>query len=732
VVDKACQVLKEVNLPAHRQGMLTTKEFFKLKFMKTIFYASFITALFIVLCNNIGAQNIFPATGSAGIGTTTPNTSSALEIKSTTQGLLISRITKAQRDAIISPAEGLMIYQINNTPGFYYYTGIAWTAVTPKSKGWLLTGNSSTDPATNFVGTPDSVDFVVRTNNQERIRILSDGKVGIGINDPGFKLDVKGSINADSVYRIEGNTVLSVKGGFNLFVGAGSGFSNTTGGHNTANGYNTLHENTTGGDNTANGYNALYENTAGGANTATGSGTLESNTTGHSNTATGIGAPNWNTIGYQNTASGSSALHSNTKGNENTASGSNALWYNGTGSQNTASGAYALYYNTTGRENTASGYNALRNSTIGDQNTAAGYHALLSNYAGSQNTANGYYALVLNTYGNINTAIGYKAGYNVTTGSLNTFVGANANCGTTGTLSNSTAIGNGAMVTGSNIFVFGNSEVTGWGFGTEPGIRALKVGTTSSNGNGAYLTVGGTWTNASARSKKEDFQRQDRNLILEKINQLEVTKWKYKGTDREYHYGPMADDFLRLFKVGDDSSISDMDKTGVLFLGMQALIEKNKSLVAEQEKLKYENEAQKKINEAQREVNEELKHMIVVLQQNFNNCNACAQQSTGTDQQSTGKTITSLSGASLEQNIPNPFNRSTTINYALPQHRAPGGTAKIIVVDKAGKVLKEANVSDYGKGSVQVDASTLASGAYQYSLYVDGKKVDTKQMVLAK
>src|SRR4030095_16325743 len=75
--------------------------------------------------------NTFPSTGRAGIGTTTPNASSALEIKSTTQGLLISRMTRVQRDAIASPATGLMIYQTNSTPGFYYYTGSAWTAVTP-------------------------------------------------------------------------------------------------------------------------------------------------------------------------------------------------------------------------------------------------------------------------------------------------------------------------------------------------------------------------------------------------------------------------------------------------------------------------------------------------------------------------------------------------------------------------------------------------------------------------
>jgi hypothetical protein len=125
----------------------------------------------------------------------------------------------------------------------------------------------------------------------------------------------------------------------------------------------------------------------------------------------------------------------------------------------------------------------------------------------------------------------------------------------------------------------------------------------------------------------------------------------------------------------------------------------------------------------------ELRAIVQQLQQNFNSCNACSQQSTSVNQQSINKTSISLSSASLEQNIPNPFNNTTIINYTLPQTYS---FAKIIVVDKAGKVLKEVTLSEKGKGSLQLGASTLASGAYQYSLYVNGKLVDTKQMLISK
>jgi hypothetical protein len=49
---------------------------------------------------------------------------------------------------------------------------------------------------------------------------------------------------------------------------------------------------------------------------------------------------------------------------------------------------------------------------------------------------------------------------------------------------------------------------------------------------------------------------------------------------------------------------------------------------------------------------------------------------------------------------------------------------------KAGKILKEINLSGSGKGSVQVDASVLASGAYNYSLYINGRLIDAKQMLV--
>ena len=73
-----------------------------------------------------------------GINIATPNASAALDITSTTGGLLIPRMTETQRDAISSPATGLMIYQTDGTVGFYYYNGSSWSEVAATSKTYSV------------------------------------------------------------------------------------------------------------------------------------------------------------------------------------------------------------------------------------------------------------------------------------------------------------------------------------------------------------------------------------------------------------------------------------------------------------------------------------------------------------------------------------------------------------------------------------------------------------------
>jgi hypothetical protein len=112
-----------------------------------------------------------------GIGTNTPHPTALLELYSTSKGLLIPRMTQAERDAISSPATGLLIYQTDNTPGFYYWNGTAWIPILSSSSGsgpfWSLTGNSIT--GTEFLGTTNAQPLVIRVGNQETFRFNPPG-----------------------------------------------------------------------------------------------------------------------------------------------------------------------------------------------------------------------------------------------------------------------------------------------------------------------------------------------------------------------------------------------------------------------------------------------------------------------------------------------------------------------------------------------------------------------------
>ena len=61
-----------------------------------------------------------------GINIETPDPSAALDITSTTGGLLVPRMTKDDRGFIDTPATGLIVYQTDGTPGFYYFNGTSW------------------------------------------------------------------------------------------------------------------------------------------------------------------------------------------------------------------------------------------------------------------------------------------------------------------------------------------------------------------------------------------------------------------------------------------------------------------------------------------------------------------------------------------------------------------------------------------------------------------------------
>ena len=109
--------------------------------------------------------NTFPTTGSAGIGTTDPHPSSVLDMVSTSKGVLVPRMTKVQRDAIVSPATGLLIYQTNVNAGFFFYNGSSWTAISTQDANKDLS---------NLIA-PTAVPVIIQPNADNSIDLGSTG-----------------------------------------------------------------------------------------------------------------------------------------------------------------------------------------------------------------------------------------------------------------------------------------------------------------------------------------------------------------------------------------------------------------------------------------------------------------------------------------------------------------------------------------------------------------------------
>lgn len=120
-----------------------------------------------------------------------------------------------------------------------YFSASGTVGWTPGGGGgggnyWNLLGNAGTNPATNFLGTTDAQDLVIKTDSIERIRVLATGNVGIGVTPTGYGFEVAKSFylhNDDisgsaSIYSSTGSSLVidvTVSGQFSSSVNFGNG-----------------------------------------------------------------------------------------------------------------------------------------------------------------------------------------------------------------------------------------------------------------------------------------------------------------------------------------------------------------------------------------------------------------------------------------------------------------------------------------------------------------------------
>jgi hypothetical protein len=170
--------------------------------MKSKIIAAFvITSLFAVKSN---AQSLAVNTDGS-----TANASALMDIKSTNKGMLIPRMSKAQKALIASPATGLLVFQ--NSPdsiGFHYYDGSSWVwlANSVVSQDWLLTANNNVTPS-SYLGSINNADLQFMANGFIRTRLKANsGFWGFGGEaNPQYDIDV--SLGSSAVYPCTRNGI---------------------------------------------------------------------------------------------------------------------------------------------------------------------------------------------------------------------------------------------------------------------------------------------------------------------------------------------------------------------------------------------------------------------------------------------------------------------------------------------------------------------------------------------
>ncbi len=372
------------------------------------------------------------------------------------------------------------------------------------------------------------------------------------------------SVIAGGSYNIASGGVSSVQGGSNNIA---SGFASTVGG---------------GSQDTASGVGAVVSggqfSKASGSNSTVGGGYLNSAS---GNNATISGGYNNKALASYSAVGG--GLSNNSYSDYTTVAG---------GNDNSASSLYSAVLG--GMSNSAV---ALGSAILGGQtNTAQGTCSSVG--GGGGNNVFGNYSCIASGLSNIvqgtNSAV-LSGGSNavssgtvysaVLSGQLNDahssyscILGGSSN---TTDASYQLIFGNGVTPTGNEpyrVYFFDGTSFSGMiSVNRLNADYPIHVGTNNTNGNGAFLSAGGVWTNGSSRTFKDRYTTLDSADVLRKVRDMDLRGWWYKNT-HEYHIGPFAEDFRENFGTGvldnetSNKYLAATDVAGVaLYTGQQLI-----------------------------------------------------------------------------------------------------------------------------------------------------------------
>jgi hypothetical protein len=228
--------------------------------------------------------------------------------------------------------------------------------------------------------------------------------------------------------------------------------------------------------------------------------------------------------------------------------------------------AYTEYNDATGVWNANIGSDTPKLSIRGDNGfVGVGRSNRLTNFenfgVNALNGANAYGGMYINTDASGIPFYGYAAG-----GAVRAYT----------QYADSTGLWSYVNPNGSVFNIASNGNV---GFGTTNTTQKITMA------GGAFCT-GTTWNNACDRNLKEDFRPINSDDLLDKVAQLPITSWRYKGDDK-LHVGPTAQDFRAAFGLGEnDTSISTVDADGVSLAAIKSLTGKLREQEAEISDLK--------------------------------------------------------------------------------------------------------------------------------------------------